>query len=1006
MSPPTFRLFTALLFLGLGSWLAPADAAAQQGTISGQVITPDRGPIASVQVDIPQLGQGALTGSDGRFTIQNVTPGTYDVRFNQIGYRSHTEEVIVQAGETTQLSVELVREALRLDEVIVTGTPGGTQRRAIGNVVDQLDADDIRGVMHTQNVQDMLSSRSAGMMQLGQAGSPGGGYGLRVRGTSSIGLNNSPLVYIDGVRMDAQPRNPGGVHYGVPQNALNTLNPADIASIEIIKGPAAATLYGTEASAGVIQILTHKGAAGAAQYDFTFSGGTNWLWDPAGRTGTRYSRIDGEIVSGNVYQQEVDEGLGPPFGYGRLGSFQGTIRGGTESVNYFFSGSYSDETGVLGYDSEERFSGRMNVDLLLTEEFTASVRAGYVQSERRRAQTGFATCAICQIGWGSPGQLRSRGFLSAPPEEWEKSVGRLDVDRTTFSIEGNHTPTGWLSHRLVTGVDLNQEHNWVLWPRQPEGASHFFGALGLGSKNAVRARRSQVTADYAATATTQISDRLGSSTSAGFQYFKSTIEQVGGSASQFPAIPITTLTGGAQSNAVEDWEESVTVGAFFQQQFDWENRVFFTGAVRLDDNSAFGAEFDAAIYPKASATWVISEEDFWDIPWTSDVRLRGAWGASGRQPGTFDATRLYTPQVGFNDQPTLEPNAFGNPLLEPERSTELEVGFDASLLDDRIQLTYTRFDRTTRDLIVGVGIPASRGFPGTQIVNLGEVKGWGNEFSVDADIYERPGFSFSLGTQFTTQNNEIRDLGGRDRVQGPGLLQHVVGHSIGDLYMIRVLDAELDANGALVSATCDGGTGPRGVEMGGPPVPCGEAPMLRWGATEPTWLFGVTMSSTLWDRFRLHARVEGAGGHVNRGGNFLAAHTSQLTTEAAVLRNDPRDNIFDAYRVHQRDPLTFFEMGFARLREVSGTLTLPESWVGRMGASRGSVTLSGRNLLMLWTAQQGFEIRGESSIMTDMPGSARIWDPELRMPADLGAGVEGTQMPPTVGATITVRLGF
>lgn len=1006
MSPPNFRLFTALLFLGLGSWVAPVDAAAQQGTISGQVVTPDRGPIASVQVDIPQLGQGALTGSDGRFTIQNVTPGTYDIRFNQIGYRSHTEEVIVQAGETTQLSVELVREALRLDEVIVTGTPGGTQRRAIGNVVDQLDAEALQMIMPAQNVQDLMSSRSAGMMQLGQSGSPGAGYGARVRGASSIGLANQPIVYIDGVRMDAQARNPGGVHYGVSQNALNTLNPGDIASIEVIKGPAAATLYGTEASAGVIQILTHRGAAGEARYDFTMSGGTRWLWDPAGRTGIRFGTVDGQTVSFNLYEQEEREGLGPVFGYGRLGSFQGTVRGGTESVNYFFSGSYSNETGVLGFDGVEQFSGRMNVDLLLTDEFTANFRVGYTQSDRRRDQTGGATCAICQLGWGRPGRAGTRGFNSAPPETWELSEGWIESDRTTISIEGNHTPTSWLTQRLITGLDLNQEHSWVLWPRQPEGTSHFWGANGLGSKSAIRGRRSQVSLDYAATATFPVSDRLASSTSVGGQYFNSTISEVGGSTSNFPAIPITTLGGGADPSTAESWEESVTVGAFVQQQFDWDNRVFLTGAVRMDDNSAFGAEFDAAVYPKASATWVISEEDFWDIQWARDVRLRGAWGAAGRQPGTFDASRLYTPQIGFRDEPALQPSSFGNPQLEPERSTELEVGFDASILDDRIQVAYTRFDRRTNDLIVGVGIPGSQGFPGSQIVNLGEVKGWGNEFTVDADIYQRPGFSFSLGTQFSTQNNEIIDLGNRDRVSGPGLTQHVVGHSIADLYMIRVLDAELGPDGNVVSATCDGGTGPRGALMGGAPVPCEGAPELNWGSTEPTWLLGVTLSTTFGERLRLHARVEGAGGHVQRGGHFLAAHTSQLSTEAAVLRNDPRDNIFDAYRVHQRDPLTFFEMGFARLREVSGTYTLPESWAGRIGASRGSVTLSGRNLLMLWTAQEGFDIRGESSIMTDMPGGATIWDPELRMPADLGDGVQGTQLPPTAGATFTVRLGF
>jgi outer membrane cobalamin receptor len=999
---------TVFILLVVGAAVGPADAVARQGTITGQVTTDTQQPLGGAQVRVVGPNLRTMTDAQGRFMLVNVPAGQHQLEVQHIGYRSGARSVTVAAGATVDVRLEVVRQVLAMDELIVTGTAGGMQRRAIGNVVETVQAADVQAVVHTQTVQELLAGRSAGTIQLGQPGSPGGGYGMRIRGMSSMGLSNAPIVYIDGVRMDAEPRATGGVHYGVPTNRLNTLNPADIASIEIIKGPAAATLYGTEASAGVIQILTHKGTTGAPVYDFTMSAGTSWLWDPAYRVGTSWgiSPTTGQVVSANIYEREAREGLGPIFTYGGLQSFQGTVRGGTGNINYFVSGSYSDEHGVVGYDYDKRFSGRVNLELLLSESLTASARVGYVQGDRRHASSGIHNCPICQVDWGSPQNERSRGFNSAPPETWRTVESKGGVDRTTIGLEATFRPVEWLTQRLITGMDLNQEQFSTLWPRQPEGINHYFGPLGLGQKSAARARRSQLTLDYAGTATVPLSDRLRSSTSVGLQYYRSTSEQVGGTASEFPAIPITTLTGGATRLSTETWEENATVGVFVQQQMDWQNRLFVTAAVRGDDNSAFGTEFDAAVYPKASLAWVISEEPFWGISWLPDFRLRGAWGAAGRQPGTFDASRLYTPTVGYNNEPTLQPSAFGNPTLKPERSTELELGFDASFLDDRVNFIYTRFDRRTRDMIVARGIPASMGFPGSQIVNLGQVKGWGNEFNLEADIVERRRVRFSMAAQLATQNNRVLDLGGEDMIPGVGLLQHRVGYSIGDLFMMRVVDATQDANGNLVSALCDGGTGPQGVDFGGPAIPCADAHRVHWGATEPTWLFGVTASTTLWDRLRLHARVEGAGGHVQRGGKFLAAHTSQRTTEAAVLRNDPQDAIFDAYRVVQRDPLTFVEMGFARLREVSATYTVPEPWLGRFGARRGSITVGGRNLLMLWTAQEGWKLRGESSIRTNMPGGARIWDPELRMPADMGAGVEGTQMPPTAGATVTFRLGF
>src|SRR5690606_34042757 len=237
------------------------------------------------------------------------------------------------------------------------------------------------------------------------------------------------------------------------------------------------------------------------------------------------------------------------------------------------------------------------------------------------------------------------------------------------------------------------------------------------------------------------------------------------------------------------------------------DRVFVTGAVRADANSAFGSEFDAAIYPKLSATWAIHEEPFWSIDFVDQLRLRMAWGAAGQQPGTIDATRLYNPRVGYGDQPALAPGAYGNPHLKPERGEELELGFDASLLGGRLGVEVTRYQRAVKDAIVGRPLAPSTGLTGSQMVNIGLLSAWGNELGINARLIERSRFRWEVDAQLATMRNEIEDLGGLESIALGTQAQHREGYSIADLFMRRILSAEIDEQGAVLSATCDGGTG-------------------------------------------------------------------------------------------------------------------------------------------------------------------------------------------------------
>src|SRR5690606_22402915 len=272
-----------------GAPSTPAEAAApgRVGTITGRVVEEQTlQPIASAQVFIEELDLGVLTRADGGFQLVDVPNGVHQLRVQSIGYRTAVQQVTVQEGLTVEVDFTLGRQALALDAIVVTGTAGGTQRRAIGNVVSTLDAANITEVSPAVNMEQLLGERMPGVMVMPSSGGVGRDAGpIRIRGSSSTSLSNDPIVYIDGIRMNSDRPYQSTSEAG---SRLNDLNPADIESIEVIKGPAAATLYGTEASNGVIQIITKRGTTGAPTFDATIEVGASWLADPDGKASVNY----------------------------------------------------------------------------------------------------------------------------------------------------------------------------------------------------------------------------------------------------------------------------------------------------------------------------------------------------------------------------------------------------------------------------------------------------------------------------------------------------------------------------------------------------------------------------------------------------------------------------------------------------------------------------------------------------------------------------------------------
>src|SRR5262245_22876509 len=259
-SPGTSVLFGVLV----------ATTAHAQSVVSGRVIdSRSELPLAGVSIEVEGTRLGASTDADGRYRIANVAAGERLVIARRIGYTSGRSTVGVAAGQPATADFRMAVSAMMLDEVVVTGTAGGELRRSIGNTVATIDAADMLAKSASKDLTSLLSARAQGLNVFPTTGRLGAGPSIQIRGRSSIGLSNSPLVYVDGVRVNsASGQGPVAVSGGLAGQGsqvggrLNDLNPDDIESIEVISGPAAATIYGTEAASGVIQIITKHGRSG------------------------------------------------------------------------------------------------------------------------------------------------------------------------------------------------------------------------------------------------------------------------------------------------------------------------------------------------------------------------------------------------------------------------------------------------------------------------------------------------------------------------------------------------------------------------------------------------------------------------------------------------------------------------------------------------------------------------------------------------------------------------
>ncbi len=947
--------------LSLALLIPAATASAQQGTIAGTVLRAGSlTPLEGVQIQVQGTQLGGLSDANGRFRIAGVSGDEVTLQARRLSFQATTQRARVGA---TDVRILMTETTVKLDEVVVTGTAGGEQARSIGNVVSRVDVTAELERSGVSNIGQLLNARSPGVIVTSGSGRAGSGPSINIRGRSTISLSQQPLLYIDGVRVTNDVGTGTRFQGGAIASRLNDISPEDIESIEIIKGPAAATIYGTEASNGVIQVITKKGKSGGPpQWLALARQGDVWFQDAAGRIPTNYAKdATGNIVSWNAVQSEKARG-NEIWGTGRLQTFALSLSGGPNLIRYYASGTYDQDTGIEPNNGQRRFAGHVNLNLLPNDKTDITTSLNVVKGRTELGQD-YGLGSFWGALYGSPlaASTPTRGFNVAPPEVvWDLYSNSQALDRFTGSVTANNRPTSWFSQRVNLGLDLTTEDNQGLQRFAKPDQAIFFsptGALGLIRQDLREI--SYISGDYGGTARFNVSKALTSSSSFGAQLYRKRVNLTQVNGDQFPAPGVTTARAAAITTGLNDFFINKTLGFYGQEQIAWRDRFFVTAAVRSDNNTAFGQNIKWVTYPKLSASWVVSEEPWWKGKFINTLKLRSAFGLSGQQPTDSAALRTYAPVTATLDKPGVTPQFVGNQNLKPERGQELEVGFEAGLFD-RLSLDVTYFDKKTKDAILAKPNAPSSGFPGTQFVNIGQISNKGFEVEARLDALRRPNFGWQVTTNIGTTSDNIDDMGGIPFVAIPGLPQrHVQGYPIAAMWAKKVVSATVGANGVATNLMCAGGPAVHDA-----PTPCATAPVVFLGTSTPKITGAFSNTFTLGKRLRLYGLVDWKAGHkiLNTDEIIRCAIFRLCQVNVSPQKFNPT-YVADAQNGSGLQIANSFiqNASFARLREVSASYDLPARLARPVGASGATLVLVGRNL-HTWTPYTGLDPESRSQI--------------------------------------------
>ena len=960
--------------------LAPTLVSAQtSGTVQGTVTDAGNGqPLASAQVRIEGTAMGALSDAAGRYTIPSVPTGRRVVIARRIGYAEARRDVDVSAAAAAIADFAMTASATTLGEVVVTGTAAPTQRRAIGTSIASVDSTAI-SKSNAVTIDQALQGKIAGAQIVQNSGTPGGGgVTVRLRGTSSFISGSDPLYIVDGVIVDNSSstlRDLGS--RGNVQNRLADLNPADIERVEVIRGAAAAALYGSRANNGVVQIFTKRGDVGRSRISLHTRVAQSELPTklrindyPFDIQGNPVTRVDAQDL---IFRDAltVENNL--------------SVDGGNEQTRYYINGTWTEEDGIQRGEASSRRGGRVNITQQVRPRLTLDLGANFVNTHNDFLVNGEGTGVLTAFLF-NPTTYDPRPASGVYPFGPVLNPNPLlaidrfkhpqDINRFIGSAQARWNPIDRLNISYTFGYDGYSLEQSEFFPRGsfPAGTA----ATGLASNGINNSRI--LNQDAVANYLFDWND-FQLTTSGGVNYTHQRIRNtIATSTNLIPVVEV--VSGGATPAAAQSIVELKTFGFYAQEQIGWRDRLFLTGAVRWDASSTFGPDERWQVFPKASLSYVVSEDDWFrglvSQGTVSSLRLRTALGYAGNQPSVLNAYSRFDDYVStsFDSKPgVVNSVTLGNASLKPERQREWEVGADMGLLNDRISLEVTYYDKLVSDLLFFRPVATSTGYS-RQFSAIGAMSNKGWELLARTINMDRPNFRWDMTAVYSRNRNLVARLDIPSFQSATGYPNRIrQGDPVGifyGVYAVRncqtgayLLDSlgrlrpSTSLPGGLATSTPAEMAARRAIAGGN----CADSANKVLGDPNPDWVGSLLNEFQVGKSLRMRVMLDGSFG------NDVMNLSRRIRDLGTALNNSENEAEFLPYGDPRKLPPGFFarrlgifsqyveDGSFVKLREVSATYTFSHPAITRYFSDGIELTLSGRNLYT-WSDYSGYDPEG------------------------------------------------
>ena len=810
-----FRRLTFALVVGL-FWSAQVSAQTPvppTGTITGRVLDADtQQPVADVSVFVEGTRRGAVSGADGTFTIGGVPSGSQTVRARRIGFGAPIQVVVVPNGGSVSAIFSMDRKAAVLEEVVTTGY--GTQRRlAITGSVATIDADQAKVAVPT-NVTSMIEGRATGVQITQNSGEPGAGAHILIRGGTSISGGNEPLFVIDGVAVSGNQLEPGGMGISgdppLPRNPLNMINPADIASVTILKDAAATAIYGARAANGVVLIETKKGSGSGPSMEYEFSAGNSWAPNRLNvLSGTQYksfisAQVDSGFLSSAVLAQEGSANTNWEDALMRTAptiNHNLSFAGGSANTTYRASLNFFDQQGAVIANGLKRYQARVNgghqamdgklrMGLNLTGShiindylpfnentgFEGGVFINMVNFNPTRPITvtdpATGVTSFFEIG---PGSQSVRNPVAIANQILAKGVS----DRTLGNVSADYDIFQALTARVNIGIDRTEGARNDYWPRASAVGAGFNGLANRASRDETSKQLQTLLTFHPTLSSSREFDLVG-----GYEFNGNTVNEFGVQTRSFltDAFTFNNLGGGITLLPPYSFRTDSRLVSFFSRaNLGLAEKYFLTFVVRKDGASQFGENHKWATFPAISGSWRLSQESFVPKGPFSELRLRAGWGKQGN-PAVPPYSSLIllgadgNSRYAFGDIPVtgVTPISNPNPDLKWEETAQTNFALDYGIFGNRLNGSLEYYVKNTRDLLLRVQVPQPA-VVADRLENIGKIRNKGVEFSMDGLVMQRGNMSWSAGLAYSHDKNEVIDLGGRSFI--PDVLASGQGQS-------------------------------------------------------------------------------------------------------------------------------------------------------------------------------------------------------------------------------------